>query len=100
MANGVVDDARQGEDHADDSQQVRAVLRGETAVLMAGRVAGGQVEENLHHTGQADDAEAHHGHAGELAGVASEAVACLYQQHALVIQRAPIGVKSIGDSRW
>jgi len=100
MANGVIEDARQSEDHADDSQQVRALLRGETAVLMAARVARCQVEENLHHTGQADDAEAHHGHAGKLACVASEAVACLYQQHALVIQCAPMGVKSIGDSRW
>jgi len=39
MANGVIEDARQSEDHADDSQQVRALLRGETAVLMAARVA-------------------------------------------------------------
>src|SRR4051812_17298370 len=99
MACGVVNDARQGEDHADDSQQGRAVLRGETAVEMAGQVTVGQVEENLHDAGQADHAESHNGQAGELADIASEAAARLYQQHALVIQYEPLGVNSIGDSR-
>jgi hypothetical protein len=69
-----MDDARQGEDHADDSQQVRAPFRCETAVEMAGRVAGGQVEEDLHYGGQSEDPKSHHGHAGELADVPSEAV--------------------------
>jgi hypothetical protein len=56
------------------------------AVEMAGRVAGGQVEEDLHYGGQSEDPKSHHGHAGELADVPSEAVPCLYHQHALVIQ--------------
>ena len=81
-----MDDARQGEDHADESQQMRALLRRETAVDVSALVAGGQIEEDLHHTGQRHDAESHHGHAGELPRVASEAIACLYQQHVLVIQ--------------
>jgi hypothetical protein len=90
-AGAIDDDARQDEDHADNSQQVGGVL--ETEAVMPGVLTGSQMHDNVERTRRHHQQQPEATQRREGTRLEDDPLACFYRQHALVIRLGPGVVK-------
>ena len=96
-AGAVYDDSRQGDDHADDAEQVRHVRNPRVAGSV---LAGDEVSHHVENAGRDEDDDPGSCHGRQRAEVAQEAAPSFYHQHMLVIHRDRSGVNSITNNNY